>query len=61
MPKTNNFLHINHRGSPTMTLLFELVVLDVLNVPNVLNVLNRVCKIIRTFHLLSYVHNFVTN
>ena len=44
-----------------MTLLFELVVLDVLNVPNVLNVLNRVCKIIRTFHLLSYVHNFVTN
>ena len=37
MPKMDNFLHENHRGSPTLTLL---KVLNVLNLLNVLSVLN---------------------
>ncbi len=40
MPKMSGFIHENHRGSPTLTLLNVFGVLGVLNVLNVLYVLN---------------------
>ena len=40
MLKMSSFLHENHRGSPTLTLLNVLSVLGMLNVLNVLVVLN---------------------